>query len=115
VRKPPTLSPTTPQAPTPRESAGNSGRMRLLQSTADQGLTGAHKPLEGQNPAQHLRTPEAAAFLGASASFLNHKRLTGDRPPYRKLAAKVVVYDIDELREWARNTSRASTSGSPSG
>jgi hypothetical protein len=110
---PPSL--ITPKATKPRKVPGNSERVRLLETTAGQQSADAYRQPKGQNLAQHLRTPQAAAFLGVSASYLNHKRLSGDGPPYRKYSRKVVVYDFDELREWASSTSKASTSGSPSG
>jgi len=61
---------------------------------------------------QHLRTPEAARFLGVSISFLNHARIRGDGPQYRKLSPKLVVYSIEDLRTWVNSKSRCSTSSS---
>ncbi|KLK90540.1 hypothetical protein AA309_25220 [Microvirga vignae] len=61
---------------------------------------------------QHLRTPEAARYLGVSASFLNHARLRGTGPTYKKLSPKLIVYSIDDLRTWANSKSRCSTSNS---
>lgn len=61
---------------------------------------------------RHLRTPEAARFLGVSTSFLNHARIRGNGPRYRKLSPKLVVYATDDLLEWSANKARQSTSGS---
>jgi predicted DNA-binding transcriptional regulator AlpA len=62
---------------------------------------------------RHLRTPEAARYLGVSPSFLNHARLRGNGPAYRKLSAKVVCYDLADLQAWASSKTKRSTSGSP--
>ena len=62
--------------------------------------------------ARHLRTREAARYLGVSASFLNHARLRGTGPTYKKLSPKLIVYSIEDLRAWANSKSRCSTSSS---
>ncbi|WP_414471374.1 helix-turn-helix transcriptional regulator [Microvirga sp. M2] len=61
---------------------------------------------------RHLRTPEAAHYLGVSVSFLNHARLRGTGPIYKKLSPKLIVYSIEDLRTWANSKSRCSTSTS---
>jgi predicted DNA-binding transcriptional regulator AlpA len=61
---------------------------------------------------RHLRTPEAARYLGVSVSFLNHARLRGSGPTFKKLSPKLVVYSMDDLRTWANSKSRCSTSHS---
>jgi hypothetical protein len=61
---------------------------------------------------RHLRTPEAARYLGVSISFLNHARLRGTGPTYKKLSPKLIVYGIEDLRTWANSKSRCSTSSS---
>ena len=62
---------------------------------------------------RHLRTPEAARYLGVSTSFLNHARLRGTGPAYRKLSAKVVCYSLADLQAWAESKTKRSTSGAP--
>lgn len=62
---------------------------------------------------RHLRTPEAARYLGVSVSFLNHARLRGSGPTFKKLSPKLIVYSVEDLRTWANSKSRCSTS--PSG
>jgi len=47
-----------------------------------------------------LRTPEAAKFLGLSASALEKMRVRGDGPPYTRVGKRVVVYDVAELDRW---------------
>lgn len=69
-------------------------------------------PLEQLPP--YLRTPEAARFLGVSVSFLNHARLRGDGPIYKKLSPKLVVYGVEDLRVWVDSRTRLSTSNSRS-
>jgi predicted DNA-binding transcriptional regulator AlpA len=58
---------------------------------------------------RRLRTPEAAAFLGVSKSFMEKCRLTGNGPAYAKLG-RVVVYDPSDLDTWANTRKRSSTS-----
>lgn len=61
---------------------------------------------------RHLRTPEAAHYLGVSVSFLSHARLRGSGPTYKKLSPKLIVYSLEDLRSWVNSKSRRSTSGS---
>ena len=60
---------------------------------------------------QVLRTPEAARFLALSPSTLEKMRLTGDGPPFVRLGARAVGYDVDDLRKWLRSRRASSTSG----
>ena len=57
-----------------------------------------------------LRTPEAAAYVGLSASTLEKFRLTGSGPVYQKAGPKIVVYRIDDLDAWLASGRRTSTS-----
>lgn len=59
---------------------------------------------------QMLRTKAAAALLGVSESFLNHRRVSGDTAPFIKLGS-AVLYDQDLLLAWAQQHLRHSTSG----
>lgn len=57
-----------------------------------------------------LTVPQAAAFLKVvSKSTLDHLRLTGGGPPFLKLGRNV-VYDKDDLINWAHQQRRLSTS-----
>lgn len=56
-----------------------------------------------------LRAPEAARYLGVSASTLAKWRLYGCGPPYSKLGS-IVVYGIDDLSRFAAERRRTSTS-----
>lgn len=47
-----------------------------------------------------LRTPEAARFVGLSPSTLEKLRRTGGGPKFIKLARRVVVYRVEDLRAW---------------
>jgi predicted DNA-binding transcriptional regulator AlpA len=62
------------------------------------------------NEFKKLRTPEAAAFLGLSGSTLSKWRVFGGGPEFEKLGARIVVYDIEVLREFAARNRRSSTS-----
>lgn len=53
-----------------------------------------------------LRSPEAAAYLGLSASTLAKMRLRGDGPPYCKAGPRIVVYDVSDLDEWLARSRR---------
>lgn len=56
----------------------------------------------------NLRTKEAAAYLGLSASTLNKLRCFGGGPRYFKLG-KPVVYAVSDLDAWMVARARAST------
>jgi predicted DNA-binding transcriptional regulator AlpA len=57
----------------------------------------------------HLRTPQAAEYIGLSASTMEKMRLRGDGPRYAKLG-KLVVYAITDLNAWVDVHKRVSTS-----
>jgi predicted DNA-binding transcriptional regulator AlpA len=65
-------------------------------------------PLAGLPP-RFLRTPEAARFLGLSGRTLEKHRVFGTGPTYRKIGGRV-VYALDDLRAWADQGLRRSTS-----
>ena len=65
-------------------------------------------PLFGLPP-RYLRTPEAGRFLGLSGRTLEKHRVFGTGPRYRKLGGRV-VYTLDDLRAWADQATRTSTS-----
>lgn len=48
-----------------------------------------------------LKTPDAASFLGVSASLLNKLRVMGGGPNYLRLG-KAVRYTQTDLREWVQ-------------
>jgi predicted DNA-binding transcriptional regulator AlpA len=57
-----------------------------------------------------LRTPEAAEYVGLSASTLEKLRLTGNGPVFQKAGPKIVVYFPEELERWLNANRRISTS-----
>ena len=57
-----------------------------------------------------LRTPEAAEYVGLSASTLEKFRLTGSGPVYQKAGPKIVVYRLEDLDVWLNAQRRNSTS-----
>jgi len=60
-------------------------------------------------PPRHLRTPEAARFLGLSDRTLEKHRSYGTGPVYRKIGGRV-VYTLGDLQAWAQRGERRSTS-----
>ena len=60
-------------------------------------------------PPRFLRTPEAARFLGLSGRTLEKHRLYGTGPRYRKIGGRV-VYAVEDLKSWADQGLRTSTS-----
>jgi len=60
-------------------------------------------------PPRFLRTPEAARFLGLSGRTLEKHRVYGTGPRYRKIGGRV-VYALDDLKSWADQGLRTSTS-----
>jgi len=61
-------------------------------------------------PANHMRTPAAADYVGLSASTLEKLRLTGGGPSYCKCGPKIVVYRLEDLDVWLNERRRKSTS-----
>ena len=57
-----------------------------------------------------LRTREAAAHVGLSASTLNKMRVRGDGPTYVKSGPRIVVYRLEDLDRWLVERRRKSTS-----
>ena len=47
-----------------------------------------------------LRTEEAAAYVGLSASTLEKKRLSGTGPRFVKLGGRAIGYDRADLDTW---------------
>lgn len=56
-----------------------------------------------------LRTAEAAAYCGSSASTFEKLRITGGGPPYSKIGRRV-VYRVEDLDAWLAANQRRSTS-----
>jgi len=57
---------------------------------------------------RHLRTAEAARFLGLSDRTLEKHRSYGTGPIYRKIGGRV-VYTMEDLRAWSERGARRST------
>jgi predicted DNA-binding transcriptional regulator AlpA len=57
-----------------------------------------------------MRTPQAAEYVGLSASTLEKFRLTGAGPAYQKAGPKIVVYRPEDLDAWLNIQRRRSTS-----
>ena len=60
------------------------------------------------DPQRHLRTSEAARFLGLSDRTLEKHRSYGTGPIYRKIGGRV-VYTLDDLQAWSERGARRST------
>jgi predicted DNA-binding transcriptional regulator AlpA len=65
-------------------------------------------PLAGFPP-RHLRTPEAARFLGLSHRTLEKHRTYGTGPTYSKIGGRV-VYALEDLQAWVARGTKTSTS-----
>ncbi|WP_454017697.1 helix-turn-helix transcriptional regulator [Azospirillum sp. Marseille-Q6669] len=63
----------------------------------------------GGLPPRFLRTPEAARFLGLSGRTMEKHRLYGTGPRYHKIGGRV-VYAVEDLKTWADQGLRTSTS-----
>lgn len=57
-----------------------------------------------------LRAPQAASYIGLSASTLAKMRLRGDGPMYSKAGPRIVIYDRADLDAWLLSQRRRSTS-----
>jgi predicted DNA-binding transcriptional regulator AlpA len=62
------------------------------------------------NDHRKLRAPEAAAYIGLSASTLAKMRLRGDGPVYSKAGPRIVVYDVRDLNAYLEARKRTNTS-----
>ena len=62
------------------------------------------------NSRRIFRTPEAAAYIGLSASTLEKLRLGGDGPEFVKLGRRAIGYDKGALDDWIDQRRRGSTS-----
>lgn len=49
-----------------------------------------------------LRTPQAAIYIGLSASALEKMRLSGAGPRFVRLGQKAVGYDVRDLDAWVQ-------------
>ena len=58
-----------------------------------------------------LRTPEAARYIGISASRLSQFRMTGEGPPYVKVGQRAVAYRRRDLDAWMESRLRLTTAG----
>ena len=58
----------------------------------------------------YLRTADAAKYLGVGQSTLERKRVDGTSPTFRQLGAKIIVYAVADLDEWASQSVMTSTS-----
>ncbi|RYD92600.1 MAG: DNA-binding protein [Sphingobacteriales bacterium] len=58
----------------------------------------------------YLRTADAANYLGVGQSTLERKRIDGTGPKFRQLGAKIIVYALADLDEWASQSIMLSTS-----
>jgi predicted DNA-binding transcriptional regulator AlpA len=56
----------------------------------------------------HLRTRQAAEYLGLSISNMEKMRFKGDGPPYAKLG-RLVIYEMSDLDAWVNARKRTST------
>lgn len=65
------------------------------------------------SPKAILKTPEAAVYLGLSASTLNKMRCVGGGPPYVKLTGRAVGYLRSDLDSFLASQRRSSTSERP--
>lgn len=54
---------------------------------------------EGEAP-RRMRRPQAAAYLGVSAGFLEKAAARGNGPPYVSISSRLVVYERDALDRW---------------
>jgi predicted DNA-binding transcriptional regulator AlpA len=61
------------------------------------------------NTSRKLRVREVAELLRVSKSWLDKKRLSGGGPPFLKFGRRV-VYDVDDLEDWAVSNRRRHTS-----
>ena len=59
---------------------------------------------------RYLTTPEAAAFLRVSKSYLDKLRVYGGGPPFLRISKRKIVYAVADLVAWAAARRHGSTS-----
>ena len=57
----------------------------------------------------YIRTKEAATYVAVSATTLERYRVSGKGPKFRTLGARIIVYSISDLDEWANKQVCTST------
>jgi predicted DNA-binding transcriptional regulator AlpA len=57
-----------------------------------------------------LRTPDAAQYLGLTASTLEKMRLYGTGPHFIRLGIRAVGYSLSDLNSWIESRRHRSTS-----
>jgi predicted DNA-binding transcriptional regulator AlpA len=57
-----------------------------------------------------LRTPDAAQYLGLTASTLEKMRITGGGPRFVRIGTRAIGYTVDDLDAFIEAGRRASTS-----
>lgn len=57
-----------------------------------------------------LTEGEAAQLIGFSKRFLENRRFRGDGPPWIRISARAVRYRPEDLKAWAAERLRTSTS-----
>lgn len=53
------------------------------------------------------RTPEAAEYVGLSASTLEKMRLAGEGPAFIRLGGRAIGYAVEDLDAWLEEQRRA--------
>ena len=72
-------------------------------------MDGKTMPGPDKTKSQVMRTAEAAAYCGSSASTFEKLRLTGGGPVYSKIGRRV-VYRVEDLDAWLTANQRRTTS-----
>ena len=73
-------------------------------------LINAASPAAPTAPARRLRRPDAAAYCGVSAGFLEKAAIRGDGPVMLRISKRIVAYDTADLDAWLDSHRVASTS-----
>lgn len=94
-----------------RQNSINMTNLIHRREDSKQNLTTGHR-LATLNEDPLLRPPEAARYLGLSASTLAKKRLDGSGPRFCKITSRLVAYRMSELCSFVENRMRSSTSDS---
>ena len=81
---------------------------RLFRVHYMEGLVGT----AGLSATRKLSVHETAAYLRVSKSWLDKRRLDGNGPVFLKFGRRV-VYDINDLENWAAANRRRHTAESP--
>jgi predicted DNA-binding transcriptional regulator AlpA len=106
------MPPVPPEQLSPFPESRSVPHRDLGSRQSKHGIVGGPRgpPPDGVPQRRVLRTPDAAKYIGLTASTLEKKRLTGDGPRFVRIGTRAVGYTVDDLDAYIEAGLRRSTS-----